>query len=136
MLVVGFPSPFTDYITAGNMYSGTKPAGSETKTRSIGLVGSVNYSYDNRYLFDFTYRANASSQLGTDDRWGHFWSVGLGWNIHHEKFMASLPFINVFKVRGSLGYTGSEISIPIWLSLHTVILPIKIIMVVIGGCIC
>ena len=108
VLVVGFPSPFTDYITAGNMYSGTKPAGSETKTRSIGLVGSVNYSYDNRYLFDFTYRANASSQLGTDDRWGHFWSVGLGWNIHHEKFMASLPFINVFKVRGSLGYTGSE----------------------------
>lgn len=50
------------------------------------ILASVNYSYDSRYLFDGNYRANASSLFGADKRWGHFWSLGIGWNIHNESF--------------------------------------------------
>lgn len=106
--VVGFPSPLMDYITAGNRYVGTTPGGSESTSRSIGLVGSANYSYDNRFLLDLSYRATASSQFGAQNRWGHFWSVGAGWNLHHESFIRSLGCVDLFKIRGSLGYTGSQ----------------------------
>ena len=106
--VLGFPSDKMDYITLGNRYSGLKPGGSEATTRSISIVGSANYSFDNRYLADFSYRTTASSQFGADNRWGHFWSAGIGWNIHHEAFMQSLTFVDMFKIRGSLGYTGSQ----------------------------
>ncbi len=108
--VLGFPSPLLDYITAGYEYSNQLPSGSESKMRSIGVVGSANYSYDNRYMADFSYRASASSQAGKDSRWGHFWSVGLGWNIHNEKFMENASFLESFRIKGSLGMTGSQIS--------------------------
>lgn len=107
--VEGFPSPLLDYITAGYQYAGMLPGGSESKTRSVGVVGAANYSYDNRYMADFSYRASATSQAGRNNRWGHFWSVGLGWNIHEEKFMENVKFINSLRLRGSLGLTGSQI---------------------------
>ncbi len=40
---------------------------------------------------------------------GTFWSLGLGYNLHHEKFMERLTFINLLKIRGSIGTTGDKI---------------------------
>jgi hypothetical protein len=109
MTAVGFPSDRMDYISFGSSYEiNGKPSGSEGKTRSLGITGAVNYSYDNRYLADLSYRLNASSQFGADNRWGSFWSVGLGWNLHNEAFMKSVKWINYAKLRGSIGYTGSQ----------------------------
>ena len=106
---VGFPSDKMDYISFGNAYqSGSKPSGSESSDRSIGVVGSVNYSYASRYLLDLSYRLNGSSQFGSKERWGHFWSVGIGWNIHHEPFMRNVRWIDFMKLRASIGYTGSQ----------------------------
>lgn len=107
--VVGFPSDKMDYPSFGNHYpDGGKPSGSESTTRSVGVVGAANYSYDNRYLADLSYRLNASSQFGADHRWGSFWSFGLGWNIVNESFMKSVSFVDYLKLRASVGYTGSQ----------------------------
>ena len=107
--MVGFPNDKLDNISFGNEYEvGSKADGSESTIRNVGIISAVNYSYDNRFLADFSYRANASSQFGANHRWGSFWSTGLGWNIHHEEFMKSLPFVDRLKLRGSTGYTGSQ----------------------------
>jgi hypothetical protein len=109
MTAVGFPSDKMDYISFGSQYeSGGKPSGSENTSRSLGLIGSANYSYSNKYLTDVSYRLSGSSQFGAKKRWGNFWSAGLGWNIHNEAFMARLKVIDMLKIRGSLGYTGSQ----------------------------
>lgn len=109
MTAVGFPSDKLDYISLARAYeTGGSPDGSESTTRSLGVILSTNYSYDNRYLSDFSYRLSGSSQFGANNRWGGFWSLGLGWNIHNEGFMKSLKFIDQLKLRGSLGYTGSQ----------------------------
>lgn len=106
---VGFPSDKMDYISFGNAYqNGSKPSGSESTDRSIGVVGSVNYSYASRYLLDLSYRLNGSSQFGSKERWGHFWSAGIGWNVHHEPFMRNVRWIDFMKLRASIGYTGSQ----------------------------
>lgn len=107
--VVGFPSDKMDYPSFGSHYpDGGKPSGNEATTRSIGIVGAANYSYDNRYLTDISYRLNASSQFGAKNRWGNFWSLGLGWNIVNEAFMKPVSFVDYLKLRASVGYTGSQ----------------------------
>ena len=106
---IGFPSDRMDFISFGNGYSpGGKPSGSESTTRSIGLIGAANYSYDDRYLADVSYRLNASSMFGSKNKWGSFWSAGIGWNLHHEKWLRGNRVLNYLKVRASIGRTGSQ----------------------------
>lgn len=109
MTAVGFPSDKLDYISLARAYeTGGTPGGDENTSRSLGVVLSTNYSYDNKYLSDFSYRINGSSQFGSKNRWGGFWSLGVGWNMHKENFMKAIKFIDMFKIRASLGYTGSQ----------------------------
>ena len=104
----GFPNDrMTDIIFARQYLKESKPDGRESTIRDIGVLGVVNYTYDNKYLLDLSLRGNASSQFGSNNRWGTFWSLGLGWNIHKEAFMNPEIFSNL-KLRGSLGYTGSQ----------------------------
>ena len=92
----------TKYETYG------KPSGSSSKTREIGIIGAFNYSYAERYLFDASVRRSASSVYGSDNRWGTFWSLGIGWNLHHEGFLAGNNWLENFKLRASMGYTGTQ----------------------------
>ncbi len=109
MTAVGFPSDKMDYISFGSQYTeGGSPSGSESTTRSMGVIGSINYSFDNKYLADASYRLNGSSMFGAKERWGQFWSVGVGWNIHQEGFLQDNDIINMLKLRASMGYTGSQ----------------------------
>ena len=104
----GFPNDrMNDLMFAKQYVKDTKPSGKESTIRDIGILGIFNYTYDNKYLFDASYRANASSQFGANNHWGSFWSISVGWNMHKEAFMNSEIFEN-FKIRGSLGYTGSQ----------------------------
>jgi TonB-linked SusC/RagA family outer membrane protein len=105
----GFPNDFMDDITFAVQYAkNSKPTGIEGISRSCGGLLSVNYSYDERYLFDANYRLTGSSEAGSQNRWGSFWSLGGGWNMHNEKFIKNLKVIDRLKLRASFGYTGSQ----------------------------
>ncbi|MFR6383386.1 MAG: TonB-dependent receptor domain-containing protein, partial [Odoribacter splanchnicus] len=65
-------------------------------------------TYDNRFLLDASVRSDGSSIYGSNNRWGTFWSVGVGYNIHNEKFMKDWGVINLLKIRGSIGTTGGQ----------------------------
>ena len=68
-----------------------------------------NYAYDNRYLLDFSYRVNGSSVFGTNKHYIGTWAVGLGWNLHHEKFIADhFDGISMLKLRASIGNPGNQ----------------------------
>ena len=105
----GFPNDFMDDIKFGVAYAKeSKPIGSEGISRNCGGLLSLNYSFAERYLFDANYRLMGSSEAGKDNRWGSFWSVGAGWNIHNEPFMKDVEWVNRLKLRASYGYTGSQ----------------------------
>lgn len=82
--------------------------GADQTTREIGFIGVGSYSFDNRYLTDFSIRESGSSVFGRDNRWGCFWSVGAGWNIHNESFMDRAKWLNQLKLRASTGVTGTQ----------------------------
>lgn len=104
----GFADNATSIAQARQYMENDKPFGKDSKAREMGVVGSANYSFDSRYLLDANYRASASSLFGKDNRWGHFWSVGAGWNVHQEAFLKNNQAINLLKIRGSYGFTGSQ----------------------------
>jgi TonB-linked SusC/RagA family outer membrane protein len=106
---VGFP-----YGTDGNpafAYSyptGGRPIAATTTLHTTGILGSINYSYDERYLLDATYRLDGSSTFGSNNLYQPFFAVGLGWNLHREDFLKSVMWINLLKLRANIGYTGNE----------------------------
>nr|WP_121272633.1 SusC/RagA family TonB-linked outer membrane protein [Pedobacter schmidteae] len=104
----GFADNATSIGQARQYMENDKPFGKDTKARELGIVASTNYSYDSRYLLDANYRANASSLFGANNRWGHFWSIGAGWNVNQENFLKESSVIDNLKFRGSYGYTGSQ----------------------------
>lgn len=107
----GFPDDADFLYFAKGYGSDDKPEADESKTREMSFLGIFNYSYADRYMVDASLRYTGSSQFGRDKRWGAFWSVGVGWNLHNEPFIresAAAEVIKLFKLRGSIGYSGSQ----------------------------
>lgn len=105
----GFPNKNLSHISSAVQYAENyTPGGGEGIYRDFGFIASANYSYDEKYLFDANLRLNGSSQFGANNRWGLFWSVGAGWNIHRENFLKESSWLQRLKVRFSTGYTGSQ----------------------------
>lgn len=79
------------------------------KSRNVlmSFFGRANYSYKNRYLFTATLRADASSKLNPDDRWGYFPSVALAWNVSNENFLKDNKTLNELKLRFGYGEVGN-----------------------------
>lgn len=85
------------------------PSSSSVKSRLVGFLANLNYSFDNRYFADLSARLDGSSAYGADNRFGTLWSAGLGWNINNEKFMKeNAKWIDNLRLRGSYGVTGSS----------------------------
>ncbi len=105
----GFPNARLDFMSLGLQYLlNSRPIGAESTIRDMSGIVSGNYSYDDRFLLDLSYRATQSSLYGKDNRWGQFYSTGIGWNLHKEKFMSKFRFIDQFRLRATNGYTGSQ----------------------------
>lgn len=108
-LAEGFPNANFDFISMALQYAKDgKPSGNESLTRAMGLTSNINYTFDNRYFVDASLRVDGSSQFGANKRFAPFWSAGLGWNLHNEKFLQDNKVINRLKLRGSTGITGSQ----------------------------
>ncbi len=109
MYVLGFPNANMDHVSIGAGFEeGSKPSGTYDVTRLVGLVGNLSYTYDNRFLFDASVRGDGSSLYGSNKRWGTFWSVGVGYNLHNEEFMKRQSIVNLLKIRASIGTTGGQ----------------------------
>lgn len=109
IMAEGYPDEGMSFFPSALQFQkGGKPSGGESTTHSVGLVSSLNYSFDNRYYIDLAYRIDGSSQFGSDRRFAPFYSAGMGWNLHNEKFMKDVKFVNRLKLRASFGQTGSQ----------------------------
>ena len=82
---------------------------SEVGRRFYGLsyFGRVSYSFKDKYLLYGTFRADGSSKF-TLDPWGYFPSVGLGWVVSEEEFLAENDVLDFFKLRASWGKLGND----------------------------
>lgn len=95
-------------ISLGATAANYQASAGYTDWTNLGFLGLLNYSYADRYLVDLTLRREGSSRFSDDKRWGTFFAVGAAWNINSEAFMADVDFVNLLRLRGSIGTTGNS----------------------------
>lgn len=109
LVAEGFSDLNMDFLAMANQYAKDgKPGGSESSSRRIGGILNVNYTFNRKYFLDASGKFDGSSQFGADKRFAPFWSVGMGWNIHHENFAKESNWLNTARVRLSYGTSGTQ----------------------------
>jgi len=103
---IGFTNDrFTQLGFANAYQTGDSPVSQVVKSRLFGLFSSINYSYANKYLLDFSFRLDGSSKFGSENKYAPFWSAGIGWNLHKEEFLKNTVFSEL-KLRATTGFLG------------------------------
>jgi len=81
------------------------------RTRRLSFFSRLHYSYDNRYIATFNFRADASSKFKKSNAgvWGFFPSLALAWRINEEEFMEkSSDYLDNLKLRFGWGRVGND----------------------------
>ena len=68
----------------------------------------AQYDYLEKYFASASFRRDASSSFHPDNRWGNFWSVGLGWLMNKESFLQNTSWIDMLKFKISYGAQGND----------------------------
>ncbi|GAA3623592.1 SusC/RagA family TonB-linked outer membrane protein [Flavivirga jejuensis] len=100
-------TPSIDQLFIGST-TGMGNDGSASEMGRMSYVGRLNYSFDNRYLLETIFRADASAKFPSENRWGYFPSISLGWVINREKFMRNISNLDNLKLRASYGESGND----------------------------
>jgi len=121
--LINVNKPYVDYTTGGSVQTTTDEeghiigvtslvsgwAGPNVEHRLASLFGRLSYNYDEKYMIQATIRRDGSSRFGSNNKYGVFPSVSVGWNIMNEKFMESTrDWLTNLKFRASWGKNGNE----------------------------
>ncbi len=90
----------------------TSSRGGESKQHLLSWFGQANYGFKNRYFINSSIRSDGSSNFGERNKFGTFWSTGLGWVASEENFMKNVSsWLPYLKFRGSIGAAGNSFAI-------------------------
>ena len=100
----------TDYIGAGMaLQEGLASMESyRGMSRYIAFFGRIMYNYDEKYLASVSLRRDGSSKFGSDNKWGWFPAVSLGWRINKESWLENAANLSDLKLRAGFGVTGNQ----------------------------
>lgn len=107
----------TDYISTLNaagsisQYDGDDIATGTWEERSsmASVFSRFMYAYDDKYMISTSIRTDGSSKFGSENQWGWFPSVSVGWRVAEEKFVKdAVSWLDELKLRTSYGVTGTD----------------------------
>lgn len=104
-----FPNDLTSFNNLN--YAGTAVLSvSDAHQSSLNsYLARANYSYLHKYNVTLSVRADGSSKLGANNRWGYFPSLGVSWNAGKEDFARQWgTTVTDLKLRLSAGRTGNS----------------------------
>jgi len=98
---------FVGRYTGGTFSS---PGGTEAANAMESYFGRANYIYSDKYFVAASLRRDGSSKFKYEStRWGTFWSLGGGWRVSSEDFMADTKkWLDNLKLRASYGVIGNQ----------------------------
>jgi TonB-linked SusC/RagA family outer membrane protein len=82
----------------------------ETDWAVLSYIARVNYAFRDKYLFTGSFRADGSSRVGVNNKWGYFPAFSAGWRVSKEDFMQNVSFIEDLKIRAGWGETGNLVN--------------------------
>jgi len=92
----------------GNVIDKFTIGGKKDLYSTKGFFGRVNYSYNDTYFGNVSYRRDASSRFAPENRWGNFWSASVAWMLTRESFMEDITWVNMLKFKASFGQQGND----------------------------
>lgn len=75
--------------------------------RLYSYIARVNYDFQDKYLFNASFRRDGSSKFQKGNKFGNFFAVSAGWVLTEEAFMQDGIF-NKLKLRASYGELGNQ----------------------------
>ena len=104
-----FPNDLTGYNNLAYAGTAVLPTSNGHSYAINSYLARVSYSYLHKYNLTLSGRADGSSKLGANNKWGFFPSVGLSWNVDKEGFFDQpRKTINNLKLRLTAGRTGNS----------------------------
>jgi TonB-linked SusC/RagA family outer membrane protein len=103
----GYPTNSLFELDAGSP-SGQSNNGTSSQWVLHSYYGSLNYDFDDKYLFGSSIRSDGTSRLPKDHRWGLYYSFSGAWRISKEAFLKDVSWLNDLKIRGSWGKLGNQ----------------------------
>ncbi|MFC4210251.1 SusC/RagA family TonB-linked outer membrane protein [Pedobacter lithocola] len=85
-------------ITVGSGYN---------RQNITSYYGRANYTYNDKYLFTATIRADGNSIFAPGRKWGYFPSGAFAWIVNKESFLSNVKAIDLLKLRLSYGKSGN-----------------------------
>lgn len=68
-----------------------------------------SYTYDDRFSLSLSFRADASSNFGPNNKWGYFPGASFGWTVTNEQFTEPIKnVVNYLKLRVGYGSVGNQ----------------------------
>lgn len=116
------PLSFTDGQSASLADDSEKTVSwSRSEGGSLSYIGRLNYSYKDKYLFEFLIRSQASTKFSPDNYWGAFPGVSAGWVASEESWFDKEKLkIDFLKFRASFGVMGRDnVEAWRWLQLYS-----------------
>ncbi|MGV8138874.1 MAG: TonB-dependent receptor [Mangrovibacterium sp.] len=102
----GYPN---DLIYTLNVASTpTSVSTTEAENAIASFFGRLNLNVKDKYLLAVSLRRDGSSKFGKDTKWGWFPSASLGWKINREELMTSADWLDLLKLRFSVGKAGNN----------------------------
>ncbi len=99
---------FPNLTTLDNGSNPEAISGFKTENTIESYFLNANYNYKGLFYVNGTVRRDGSSRFGSNERYGTFWSAGLGVNLHRFEFMESNALISMLRVRASYGVNGNQ----------------------------
>lgn len=84
------------------------PSSGYSNSVLISYLGRINYTFDDRFLFTFSFRTDGSSKYSPGNKWGYFPSGAFAYRVFKESFVENSNWLSDLKVRTSWGLTGSQ----------------------------
>lgn len=89
-------------------------SGSEGEFARASWIGRVNYTFNQKYIAEFSFRYDGNYKFAPGKRWGFFPSGSAAWRLIEEPFLKNSTWLDDFKLRASYGTTGSDSGIGAW----------------------
>ncbi|QXV64751.1 TonB-dependent receptor [Mucilaginibacter sp. 21P] len=100
-----------NYYQFYNLGAGAIPAvpiSDYTAWQMQSFYGRINYNLMEKYLFTLTGRADGTSRVAANKKYGFFPSAAFAWRVSQEDFMQDVKAISDLKFRLSYGVTGNS----------------------------
>ncbi len=109
-IIFSVPSDDTDKWWISSLSNkSTANSGEQYKRFTMSYLLRALYNYQNRYLFNASYRRDGASVFrSVGNTWDNFYSFGAGWVASEEPFMKDQSLVDYLKFKGSWGVLGSQ----------------------------